>query len=139
MRVLAGTVLTVIAGLAISACSSGPGSAAPAHPASATPVPASSSSVPPPRSDAAACREFRSWYGQFAPGERLDNTSKMVVLLIGASEAPPDPLRQELSVLESDVIKGAKATGSRGQAEEQKTVKAAHNVLRDCQGVTTDP
>jgi hypothetical protein len=138
MRALAGTVLTVIAGLTISACSDSPGSAAPANPASATSVSPPASSIP-LRSDAAACREFRSWYGQFAPQDRLDNTSKMIVLLIGASEAPPGLLHQDLSVLESDVIKGSKAAGSRRQAEEEKTVNATHKVMRDCQGVTTNP
>ena len=134
MRAFVGVILTAIAALIITACSGTSGSAAPARSPSSSSAPLPSSSIP-LRSDAAACREFKSWYRQFAPQDRLDNTSKMVVLLIGISEAPPGQLHQDLSVLGSDVVKGSKATGSAGRAREQKTVNAAHTVAQDCQAV----
>jgi len=134
MRAIVGAILTAIAALIITACSGGSGSTAPAESPSSSSAPLPSSSIP-VRSDAAACREFTSWYRQFAPQDTLDNTSKMVVLLIGISEAPPGQLHQDLSVLGSDVVKGSNATGSVGRAREQKTVKAAHTVAQDCQAV----
>jgi hypothetical protein len=63
----------------------------------------------------------------------------MIILSIGTSEAPPGQLRRDLSMLESDVITGSKATGSLRQAMEQMTVKAARTVTQDCQAVTADP
>jgi len=134
MRAIVGAILTAIATLVITACSGSSGSTAPAEPPSSSSATLPSSPVP-LRSDVAACREFKSWYSQFAPQDRLDNTSKMVVLLIGMSEAPAGQLHQDLSALGSDVIKGSKATGSVGRAREQKTVNAAHTVAQDCQAV----
>lgn len=140
MRAIVGVILTAVAALPflITACSGSSGSASPAKPPSSSSTPAPSSSIP-LRSDAAACREFRSWYQQFGPDDRLDNTSKMVILLIGISEAPPGQLRQDLSVLGSDVTKGSEATGSLGQAKEQETVEAVHTVAQFCQGVNANP
>jgi hypothetical protein len=138
MRATVGAILTAIAALTITACSGSPGSAAAAKSPSSSSTPLPSSSIP-LRSDLAACREFKSWYGQFAPQDRLDNTSKMVVLTIGISEAPPGQLHQDLSVLGADVIKGSKATGSLGRAKERMTANAAHTVSQDCQAVNASP
>lgn len=138
MRAIIGAILTVIGALIIAACSTNSGSTAPANPPSSSSTALPSSSVP-LRTDAAACREFRSWYRQFGPQDRLDNTGKMVVLLIGISEAPPDQLHQDLSVLGADVIKGSKATGSLRRVREQMTVNAAHTVAQHCQAVNASP
>jgi hypothetical protein len=138
MRATAGVILAAIAALGITACGGGSGSAAPPGPASSGSSSSPSSTVP-LRSETAACREFRSWYQQFGSHGRLDNTGKMVILQIGISEAPPGQLRQDLSILGSDVIRGSKATGSLGQAKERKTVDAAHTVVQDCQAVTPQP
>jgi hypothetical protein len=136
MRAIVGVILTAIA--ALTACSGSPGSTSPAKPPSSSSTPGPSSSIP-LRSDAAACREFKSWYQQFGPHDRLDNTGKMVILSIGISEAPPGQLRQDLSVLGSDVMKGSKATGSLGQAKEKETVDAVRTVAQFCQGVNASP
>src|SRR5262249_3365626 len=126
--------------LVITACSGSSGSVAPVRSSSSSSVSsnsASSSSVP-LRSDAAACREFASWYRQFGPHDRLADTSKMVILEIAVSEAPSGRLHQHLSALESDVITGSKATGSLRQPREQMTVNAAQTVVRDCQSANPD-
>jgi hypothetical protein len=56
----------------------------------------------------------------------------MVILEIAVSEAPSGQLHHDLAVLESDVIAGAKATGSLKRLKEQTTVSAAHTVAQGC-------
>jgi hypothetical protein len=134
MRVNIGAALTAIAALTITACSGSSGSTAPIRsaPSSASPSKSAPSSAPPLRSDVTACREFASWYRQFGPHDRLSDTSKMLILEIAVSEAPSGQLHHDLSVLESDVIAGAKATASLKRLKEQMTVNAARTVAQRC-------
>jgi hypothetical protein len=153
MRGSIGAVLTAIAALTITACSGSSGSTAgtapirsasssalPSKSASSGPLPSksASSSAPPLRSDVAACREFGSWYRQFGPHDSLADTSKMVILQIAVSEAPSGQLHHDLAVLESDVIAGAKATGSLKRLKEQTTVSAARRVAQGCQSANVN-
>lgn len=76
-------------------------------------APASSSSAP-HISAAAACGDFGSWIRQFGTDGKLADTSKMPLLLIAISEAPPRQLYRDLDMLGNDVITASKAAGNLG-------------------------